>query len=50
VNTGPAAAIAVDVADLVVVIGYLPGWAETPEAGPAEAPATMIHPTVNPPR
>jgi hypothetical protein len=33
-----------------VVIGYLPGWAETPEAGPAKAPATTIHPTVNPPR
>jgi hypothetical protein len=33
---------------VVVVIGYLPGRAETLEAGPAVAPATMIHPTVNP--
>jgi hypothetical protein len=32
----------------VVVIGYLPGRAETPEAGPAKAPATMIHLTINP--
>jgi hypothetical protein len=50
VNTGPATAIAVDAEDVVVVIGYLPGSAETPEAGPAKASATMIHPTVNPPR
>jgi hypothetical protein len=50
VNTGSATATAVDVEDVVVVIGYLPGWAETPEAGPAKAPATTIHPTVNPPR
>jgi hypothetical protein len=48
-NTGSGTEIAVD-ADVavVVVIGYLPGRAETLEAGPAVAPATMIHPTVNP--
>jgi hypothetical protein len=41
-------AIAVDGDEVVVVIGHLPGRAETLEAGPAEAPATMIHLTVNP--
>jgi len=33
-----------------VVIGHLPGRAETQEAGPAVAPPTMIHPTVRPGR
>jgi hypothetical protein len=50
VNTGSATAITVDVEVVVAVIGYLLGWAETPEAGPAKVPATMLHPTVNPPR
>jgi hypothetical protein len=49
-KTGSVTVIAVDVDVVVVVIGYLPGRAETPEAGPAKAPATMIHLTVNPPR
>src|SRR5215472_16571110 len=35
---------------VVVVIGHLPGRAETQEAGPAAAPATMIHLTVRPDR
>ena len=30
--------------------GHLPGRAGTPEARPAKTPATMIHPTVGPPR
>ena len=46
---GSVTAIAVDVGAAVVVIGYLSGRAEPPEAGPAKAPATMIHLTVNPP-
>jgi hypothetical protein len=48
VNTGSATAIVVDDVDVVVVIGYLQSWAETPEAGPVRAPATMIHLIVNP--
>jgi len=48
VNTGAAGIRAADVA--VVVIGHLPGRAETREAGPAKAPATVIHLTVDPPR
>jgi hypothetical protein len=35
-NTGSATAIAVDAGAVVAVIGYLPGRAETPEAGPAK--------------
>ena len=48
-NTGSATAIVVDDVDVAVVIGFLQGRAETPEAGPVRAPATMIHLTVNPP-
>jgi hypothetical protein len=49
VSVGSATAIVVDDVDVVVVIGYLRGRAETPEAGPVRTPATMIHLTVNPP-
>jgi hypothetical protein len=41
VNTGVAGIKATD--GVVVVIGYLPGRAETREAGPTAVPATMIH-------
>jgi len=47
VNTG---ATGIRAADVVVVIGHLPGRAETREAGPAVAPATLIHFTVDPQR
>ena len=43
-------AIAADAGAVVVVIGYLPGRAETLEAGPAKAAATVTHLTVGPPR
>jgi hypothetical protein len=46
VNTG---ATGMRAAYVVVVIGHLPGRAETREAGPAEVPATVIHLTVDPP-
>src|SRR6516165_5603754 len=48
VNTGATGMRAADI--VVVVIGHLPGRAETREAGPAVAPATMIHLTVRPGR
>jgi len=48
VNTGATGMRAAE--GVVVVIGHLPGRAETWEAGPAEAPATVIHLTVDPPR
>jgi hypothetical protein len=37
--------VAVDVVDM----GHLPDRAEARKAGPAPAPATVIHLTVNPP-
>jgi hypothetical protein len=40
-------ATAVDVGDVVVVISdTFRVWLRPPEAGPAKAPATMIHPAV----
>jgi hypothetical protein len=48
VNTGATGMRAAE--GVVVVIGHLPDLAETPEAGPAEAPATAIDLTVDPQR
>src|SRR5438876_4382163 len=46
VNTGATGMRAAE--SVVVVIGHLPGQAETREAGPAVVPATMIQLTVRP--
>src|SRR5215469_12396259 len=46
VNTGATGTRAAG--GVVVVIGHLPGRAETWEAGPGQVPATMIHLTVKP--
>jgi len=46
VNTGATGMRAAE--GVVVVIGHLPGRAETREAGPGQVPATMIHLTVRP--
>jgi hypothetical protein len=47
VNTGSATAITVDGDEVVVVIGHLPGLAETRKAGPAKAPAVDEDPTLS---